>query len=53
MPLERLALSPPCAFATSFIGNRILAQDQQRKLQLAVETARSTQGESAFINAAS
>ncbi len=52
-PLERLALSPQCGFATSIIGNRISAQDQQRKLQLAVETARSTWGESAFINAAS
>ena len=52
VPLERLALSPQCGFATSIIGNRISAQDQQRKLQLAVETACSTWGESAFINAA-
>ena len=53
VPMERLALSPQCGFATSTIGNRISAQDQQRKLLLVVETARSTWGESAFINAAS
>ena len=53
VPMERLALSPQCGFATSTIGNRISAQDQQRKLRLVVETARSTWGESAFINAAS
>ena len=53
VPMERLALSPQCGFATSTIGNRIAAQDQQRKLLLVVETARRTWGESAFINAAS
>ncbi len=39
--LERLALSPQCGFATSIIGNRIAAADQQRKLRLVVETAQA------------
>ncbi len=39
VPLERLALSPQCGFATSVIGNRITVEDQKRKLRLICETA--------------
>ncbi len=39
VPLERLALSPQCGFASSVIGNRISSEDEKRKLQLLVETA--------------
>jgi 5-methyltetrahydropteroyltriglutamate--homocysteine methyltransferase len=39
VPLERLALSPQCGFASSVIGNRILLEDEKCKLRLLVETA--------------
>ena len=41
VPLERLALSPQCDFASSVIGNRILLKGEKRKLRLLVETARA------------
>ncbi len=44
VPLERLALSPQCGFASSVIGNRISVEDQKRKLRVLVETARATWG---------
>ncbi|MFQ5897827.1 MAG: vitamin-B12 independent methionine synthase [Candidatus Methylomirabilia bacterium] len=44
LPVERLALSPQCGFASSIIGNRISPEDQQRKLRLVVETARAVWG---------
>ena len=44
VPLERLALSPQCGFATSVLGNRITAADQKRKLSVVVETARRVWG---------
>jgi 5-methyltetrahydropteroyltriglutamate--homocysteine methyltransferase len=44
VPLERLALSPQCGFASSVLGNRISPEDQRRKLQLVVETAREVWG---------
>jgi len=44
VPLDRLALSPQCGFASSVIGNRISMEDQKRKLQLVVETARAVWG---------
>ena len=44
LPLPRLALSPQCGFASSIIGNRISPEEQQRKLRLVVETARSVWG---------
>ncbi len=40
MPLERLALSPQCGFATSVLGNHITEEDQRHKLSVVVETAR-------------
>ena len=42
--LERLALCPQCGFSTSIVGNRITPEDQQRKLQVIVETARQVWG---------
>src|SRR5829696_2384737 len=40
IPLEQLAISPQCGFASDVIGNLISADDQKRKLELVVETAR-------------
>jgi 5-methyltetrahydropteroyltriglutamate--homocysteine methyltransferase len=39
VPLERLAISPQCGFASSILGNRISAEDQRRKLEVLVEAA--------------
>ncbi len=44
VPLERLALSPQCGFATSIVGNRITVEDQKRKLRVICETAREVWG---------
>jgi 5-methyltetrahydropteroyltriglutamate--homocysteine methyltransferase len=44
VPLERLALSPQCGFASTLEGNRISPEDQQRKLQRVAETARAVWG---------
>jgi 5-methyltetrahydropteroyltriglutamate--homocysteine methyltransferase len=40
-PREQLGLSPQCGFASSIIGNRITAETQRQKLELAVNTAAS------------
>ena len=39
VPLERLALSPQCGFATVLEGNKITLEDQQRKLELTARVA--------------
>ena len=44
LSLDRLALSPQCGFASTMAGNRISAEDQQRKLQRVAETARLVWG---------
>ena len=44
LPLEQLALSPQCGFASDVVGNLISADDQKRKLELVVETARQVWG---------
>ena len=44
VPLERLALSQQCGFASSVIGNRISVEDQKCKLRVLVETARAIWG---------
>ena len=44
IPLERLALSPQCGFASSIFGNRISPEDQKQKLRLVAATARSVLG---------
>jgi 5-methyltetrahydropteroyltriglutamate--homocysteine methyltransferase len=44
VPLERLALSPQCGFASTLAGNRISPEDQRRKLHRVAETARLVWG---------
>lgn len=39
--LDRLGLSPQCGFASSIIGNRLSSEDQKRKIELVVSTARA------------
>jgi 5-methyltetrahydropteroyltriglutamate--homocysteine methyltransferase len=43
-PLEQLALSPQCGFASGAPGNKISFEDEVRKLRLVVETAREVWG---------
>ena len=43
-PLEQMAVSPQCGFATSIVGNKLGADDQERKLRTVVETARAVWG---------
>jgi 5-methyltetrahydropteroyltriglutamate--homocysteine methyltransferase len=45
VPLERLALSPQCGFASTHEGNRLTANDQRRKLELVGRTARAVWGD--------
>jgi 5-methyltetrahydropteroyltriglutamate--homocysteine methyltransferase len=40
VPIENLALSPQCGFASVAAGNEISWDDQRRKLELLVDTAR-------------
>jgi 5-methyltetrahydropteroyltriglutamate--homocysteine methyltransferase len=44
VPMERLAISPQCGFATSVVGNALSAEDQRRKLALVCEVARRVWG---------
>jgi 5-methyltetrahydropteroyltriglutamate--homocysteine methyltransferase len=44
VPLERLALSPQCGFASVAAGNAISQDDERRKLELVVDTARKVWG---------
>jgi len=44
VPLENLALSPQCGFASVAAGNLISADEQWRKLELLVKTAREVWG---------
>jgi 5-methyltetrahydropteroyltriglutamate--homocysteine methyltransferase len=41
VPLENLALSPQCGFASVAAGNLLSHDDERRKLELLVQTARS------------
>jgi 5-methyltetrahydropteroyltriglutamate--homocysteine methyltransferase len=43
-PLEQLALSPQCGFASTFRGNLLTEDDEKRKLELVAETARRIWG---------
>jgi 5-methyltetrahydropteroyltriglutamate--homocysteine methyltransferase len=40
LPLEQLALSPQCGFASSLRGNRLSEEEQFQKLDVMLETAR-------------
>ncbi len=44
VPVERLALSPQCGFASTLAGNLLTEQDQWKKLELVVNTAREVWG---------
>jgi 5-methyltetrahydropteroyltriglutamate--homocysteine methyltransferase len=44
MPIENLAVSPQCGFASIATGNLISVEDQWRKLELVVNTARKVWG---------
>lgn len=46
VPLERLALSPQCGFASVLEGNLLSAAEQEAKLRLVAETAREVWGPS-------
>ena len=45
MPLENLALSPQCGFASDSTGNPITEDDQKRKLELILEVAEEVWGD--------
>jgi 5-methyltetrahydropteroyltriglutamate--homocysteine methyltransferase len=44
VPLERLALSPQCGFASTEEGNLLTAAEQEAKLRLVAETAKEVWG---------
>jgi 5-methyltetrahydropteroyltriglutamate--homocysteine methyltransferase len=44
VPLDRLALSPQCGFASTAPGNPLTADEQRRKLELVVDVARRVWG---------
>src|ERR1700722_455985 len=46
IPLERLALSPQCGFASTLEGNLLTFADQEAKLRLVAETAAEVWGKS-------
>lgn len=43
-PLDQLAVSPQCGFATSIDGNALGPDDQERKLRVVAETAQAVWG---------
>jgi len=44
MPVESLAISPQCGFASTAPGNLLTEDEQWRKLELVVETAHKVWG---------
>ena len=46
VPMERLALSTQCGFASTEEGNLVTPMDQEAKLRLVAETAREMWGDS-------
>ena len=44
LPLDRLAISPQCGFASTMEGNRVTREDQRKKLELVGSVARSVWG---------
>jgi len=44
LALDQLAISPQCGFASDVVGNLLSPDDQKRKLELVVETARQVWG---------
>ena len=45
VPMENLALSPQCGFASTMEGNLLTEDDQWAKLRLVVQTAREVWGQ--------
>jgi 5-methyltetrahydropteroyltriglutamate--homocysteine methyltransferase len=43
-PLDQLAISPQCGFSSDVVGNLLTEDDQKRKLEVVVETARQVWG---------
>ena len=43
-PMDRLAVSPQCGFATSVVGNDLTYEDQSKKLERVVEPAEAIWG---------
>jgi 5-methyltetrahydropteroyltriglutamate--homocysteine methyltransferase len=46
LPLDQLAISPQCGFASDVVGNLLSEDEQKRKLERVVETARQVWGDS-------
>jgi 5-methyltetrahydropteroyltriglutamate--homocysteine methyltransferase len=44
LPLDQLAISPQCGFASDVVGNLISEDDQKRKLEIVAETSRQVWG---------
>lgn len=44
VPLEQIAISPQCGFSSDVVGNLLSEDDQKRKLEVVVETARQVWG---------
>lgn len=44
VPIDQLAISPQCGFSSDVVGNLISEDDQRRKLEVVVETARQVWG---------
>ncbi|TDI67629.1 MAG: 5-methyltetrahydropteroyltriglutamate--homocysteine S-methyltransferase [Alphaproteobacteria bacterium] len=44
LPLDQLALSPQCGFASTLLGNKLTVEDEKAKLRLVVETAQEIWG---------
>ena len=44
LPLDQLAISPQCGFASDVVGNLLSEDEQKRKLERVVETARQVWG---------
>jgi 5-methyltetrahydropteroyltriglutamate--homocysteine methyltransferase len=44
VPFENLAIAPQCGFASTMFGNLLTWDEQKRKLELVVETARKVWG---------
>ena len=49
LPLERLALSPQCGFASTQEGNLLTFEDEEAKLRLVAETAQEVWGQAAPV----
>ena len=44
VPIENLAISPQCGFASMFLGNLLTWDEMRRKLELVAQTARAVWG---------